>query len=110
MVDFMAEIQQREQERYYRCPEPEYRYGCEVVVVYTVDYSYIVVDKPSRGHVLYAGGYVRRYAYHSESCAGGASRHDIHGHQSAKEADEHSDGDAEEYHGEDINPHGVASE
>lgn len=68
-------------------------------LAYLVHYlDRVVVQKEAGDYVLQAGGGVGSHSYDAEGGSGGFSRNEVNGHKTAKEADQHTDGDTEQDH------------
>ena len=72
-------------------------------------YGNVRIYEPSRRDILNSRSTVGCYPHHSQRGSRRLSRHDVHGHESSEETDQHSDGYSEQDHREDIHPHGISS-
>ena len=70
----------------------------------------VTIEKNTGNYILKTGGSVGSHSYDTEGCARSFAGHNVNCHKAAEEADEDSDCNTEENHGEDIDPASRASE
>ena len=70
----------------------------------------VVVQQHAGDQVLQAGRGLGGHADDAEGGAGGLTGNQIHGHETAEEADQHADCNSKEHHRKDVDPAGRAAE